>query len=118
MGRVSPDDPRYMESDCDWYSTASVGRATKPVNIRDLSQIAQSIHCSELDAYLTTLCAERGLNMVFVGLAHAIGDALRMQVANGELAVQDADQLQSELERIVFVEKSAAIYVPMFSGQE
>lgn len=87
------------------------------MNTTDPKQMAQSPECSQLDFYLSALRAQRGLGVVLVGLALAIGDVLRAKVAAGELSMQRADELQSELERTVFVNKSPPIYLPMFSRQ-
>ncbi|GFE82473.1 hypothetical protein GCM10011487_44730 [Steroidobacter agaridevorans] len=87
------------------------------MNTTDPNQLTQSHECSELDSYLGTLRAQRGLGVVLVGLAQAVGDMLRAQVAAGELSTQQADELQSELERIVFVSKSPLLYLPIFSRQ-
>lgn len=118
MPGAVPDNPRWQQAGQDAAKvTPSATKLREIVNTTDPNQIAQSVACSELDAYLSVLRGERGLGVVLIGLAHAIGDIMREQVVAGELSMYDVDRLQSELEETVFVDKPPAIYLPMFTRQ-
>lgn len=91
---------------------SELSNTVSPPDPKEVSQVRQ---CAELDAYLTELRKDHGLDVVFVALACAIGDFLRAEIAARTLSIADADELQSGLERTIFSGTFSPVYEPQYS---